>query len=193
MLEPSEPDISFLEEEYEQTTMLSEMEAAVTARKIHGFTHQEIADELGVKKGTVDSHAHRAREKYNLAEETHRRLNNSVFRAELPDPESTTGVVFFYDGRDKDQNGYILPAARAAANDHGHTFMTADIQSSDPSRIPDEHQVDELPAYVYYEGEVCEKWTGSDVWSIIDTDLARKIGSRTGAYDESGWVDDLSV
>lgn len=53
--------------ELETKTTLSANEAEVSARKEAGQTHNEIADRMDVEKGTVDSHAHRSRVKYNLA------------------------------------------------------------------------------------------------------------------------------
>lgn len=60
-------EIAHRSRELEAKTTLSAMEAEVLARKEAGQTHSEIADVNNVEKGTVDSHAHRGRVKYNLA------------------------------------------------------------------------------------------------------------------------------
>jgi DNA-directed RNA polymerase specialized sigma24 family protein len=70
MSETSQTDddgIAHRSRELETKTTLSTNEAEVLARKEAGQTHSEIADTMGIEKGTVDSHAHRGRVKYNLA------------------------------------------------------------------------------------------------------------------------------
>ena len=70
MSETSQTDddeIAHRSRELETKTTLSANEAEVLARKEAGQTHSEIADRMGIEKGTVDSHAHRGRVKYNVA------------------------------------------------------------------------------------------------------------------------------
>lgn len=58
----------------EVSTTLSPKEAKVQALKESGHTHEEIADEMGIAKGTVDSHAHRIAKKSSLAYHTVKQL-----------------------------------------------------------------------------------------------------------------------
>lgn len=67
-------DISGRRDWLERATTLSDREAEVVAFKESGATHAQIADEMDIEKGTVDSHAHRARVKYNMASKTEREL-----------------------------------------------------------------------------------------------------------------------
>ena len=65
--QPDDGEIAQRAAELERLTTLSGREAEVVARKEAGETHSAIAERLGVEKGTVDSHAHRGRVKYNMA------------------------------------------------------------------------------------------------------------------------------
>jgi len=180
--------IANAEQRYQQLTTLSAREAAVVARKAHGMTHQQIGDDLGIKKGTVDSHAHRAREKYGMGEFTYRELR-PVFETEYPELDSYTGVLFFYDDRADSHRTFLLPAARAAATDTRGAFTSYGV--TDTARLPERYPVDTLPAYLFCEGEVVEAWAGEEVLEAVDTEVLTQIGHAAGVFDANGWTTEL--
>jgi len=69
-------EIAYRSRDLETMTTLSPNEAEVLARKEVGQTHREIGASMGIEKGTVDSHAHRGRVKYNMAVTTVQELQD---------------------------------------------------------------------------------------------------------------------
>jgi transcriptional regulator len=71
MSEPVEvPDYDERAREIQDKTILSGREADVRALKEHGYTHQEIADILGISKGAVDRYSARTNERIEKIKNT---------------------------------------------------------------------------------------------------------------------------
>lgn len=60
--------------ELAETTVLSRREAEVYVFKEQGWTHEEIADELGIAKSTVDEYSRRINDRLKRAKMTVRML-----------------------------------------------------------------------------------------------------------------------
>ena len=63
---------------YRETT-LTRQQAAVVAGRVEGQTYQQIADELGVRRGTAHKHGERALQKAQEAQQTVRVLQEIGF------------------------------------------------------------------------------------------------------------------
>jgi transcriptional regulator len=68
-----------LADRLDERTTLTEMQAAVVAGRVAGQTYQQIADELGVTRGTAHKHGVRARQKAQQAQQTVRVLEEIGF------------------------------------------------------------------------------------------------------------------
>lgn len=74
-------------EEIASETFLSEQQAEIVLLQRRGLTHEEIADELGIKKGTVDGQSSRINTKYDKAKRTEQEVTGPTLhdRDTLPD------------------------------------------------------------------------------------------------------------
>jgi hypothetical protein len=57
-------------DEIAEATMLSDQQAEILLLKQSGLTHQEIADELGIERGSVDAQSSRINAKHDRAQRT---------------------------------------------------------------------------------------------------------------------------
>lgn len=168
--------------------MLSDRQREVFALYEAGYDRQEISDELGVARGTVNSHLSRIDSEWENVKHAQINLRATMEGKEPFDPpindESCTGFIVYHYVHFFDNFLYFvrdvaLPAIRAAhTHENIHTYSIP--MEGVAARIP---HVDELPCVVRFEdGYPTESYDVIDP-RVVNQKIVEDLAIAQGFYD----------
>jgi len=169
-------------------TLLSDRQREVFALYEAGYDRQEISDELGVARGTVNSHISRINSEYDNVKRAQTELRATMDGTEPFDPpihdQSCTGFILYHYVQLFDEILYFvrdvaLPAIRAAHTHENIHTRSIPIKGV-AARIP---YVDGLPCVVRFEdGHPTESYDVIDP-RVVNQKIVEDLAIAQGFYD----------
>lgn len=122
-------------DELHEETSLSEVEAKIQARQEHGYTREEIADDLDVSPSHVSVASSRISEKEKEARDT-----ATVLKGESPDRTGRAGTILPEDARPRDgAQLFLAPCVNENAQRHFQDTVVDGVDVETPVYRPHIH------------------------------------------------------